>query len=805
MCSKPCHLSTHIRFNAAPRLQTRESFCLIVWMASCAMRRTVLYRKSQLLTLSLLLAAWSFSLFAARAASMDVVLVVDTSGSMAWDVEGRKKSDPKFQAPPRIDRVIDALKTYAGKLPEGTRLRLISFNSGVKTNREFIVSEKTRGELVAAISMLKGEVKSGDTWLWEAMREGIKAAESYAAQDPDLTATLYVLTDGEYDNKAPTEQISLAKVLNESKSLGGESLYGSLVLLGKLKSQGGAFREEYLQQLKDQAGTRCDVQLDEDFDPLFPPVLLVPQEKIVPKQKVVVIEGSDAQFARVEWTLDGKPAGTKRVLEFTPEKFGRYAVTFRGFDDKGRRARARMVLNVGQEQVKAIPKISIDNKPFDSVDAIIQGQRMDLSHDSTGPVAKVTWNINGNETEATSLNSVLNRIGPYKISLTVESSSGPSGEVTRSTSQPIVFEVVAPRLMAQPEVTVNGKPLSGAGAIHPGDMLTLTSRNTANAEAFEWQIGDETLSGQTVNWPVPSAGTFQIIHTVAGVTSGDEAPQKDTAAPIAITAVDPELIAVAEVLHRGKPYSQSSNIYAGDTLQLVSKSSGPVQSATWTVNGEKISGNSVSWPIPAPGDIEICLKVQGQNPGQVDESLPLKVFAKKRPPVWMLWALGLAELGILGFFAWLLTGNQVRDYRLIVANGPRPQIRKFFSRFSKTATIPFNKMLKGKEYWKKAPDRDALVISRQSVAKGPAAKLACTFAPARRGTGDVQFGESKAATNTERFYLLEDGRNPDDVQTVEFTLQSGKKPYGDFVLLCMVATALAAAFFWFYLKAYPTL
>ena len=805
MCSKPCHLSTHIRFNAAPRLQTRESFCLIVWMASCAMRRTVLYRKSQLLTLSLLLAAWSFSLFAARSASMDVVLVVDTSGSMAWDVEGRKKSDPKFQAPPRIDRVIDALKTYAGKLPEGTRLRLISFNSGVKTNREFIISEKTRGELVAAIGKLKGEVKSGDTWLWEAMREGIKAAESYAAQDPDLTATLYVLTDGEYDNKAPTEQISLAKVLNESKSLGGESLYGSLVLLGKLKSQGGAFREEYLQQLKDQAGTRCDVQLDEDFDPLFPPVLLVPQEKIVPKQKVVVIEGSDAQFARVEWTLDGKPAGTKRVLEFTPEKFGRYAVTFRGFDDKGRRARARMVLNVGQEQVKAIPKISIDNKPFDSVDAIIQGQRMDLSHDSTGPVAKVTWNINGNETEATSLNSVLNRIGPYKISLTVESSSGPSGEVTRSTSQPIVFEVVAPRLMAQPEVTVNGKPLSGAGAIHPGDMLTLTSRNTANAKTFEWQIGDATLSGQTVNWPVPSAGTFEIIHTVAGVTSGDEAPQKNTAAPIGITAVDPELSAVAEVLHRGKPYSQSSNIYAGDTLQLVSKSSGPVQSATWTVNGEKISGNSVSWPIPAPGDIEICLKVQGQNPGQVDESLPLKVFAKKRPPVWMLWALGLAELGILGFFAWLLTGNQVRDYRLIVANGPRPQIRKFFSRFSKTATIPFNKMLKGKEYWKKAPDRDALVISRQSVAKGPAAKLACTFAPARRGTGDVQFGESKAATNTERFYLLEDGRNPDDVQTVEFTLQSGKKPYGDFVLLCMVATALAAAFFWFYLKAYPTL
>ena len=351
---------------------------------------------------------------------MDVVLVVDTSGSMAWDVEGRKKADAKFQAPPRIDRVINAVKAYARKLPDGTRLRLISFNSGVKTNREFIVSDKTRGELIAAIGNLKAEVGSGDTWLWEAMREGIKAAENYAIQDPDLTVTLYVLTDGEYDNKSSNEEISLGKVLGESKSLGGESLYGSLVLLGKLKSQGGAFREEYLQQLKDQAGAKCDVQLDEDFDPLFPPVLLVPQEKVVPKQKVVVIEGSDAQFARVEWTLDGKPAGTKRVLEFTPEKFGRYAVTFRGFDNKGRRARARTVLNVGQEQVKAVPKISIDGKPFETVDTIIQGQRMDLSHESTGPVAKAVWTVDGNQTQAAKLNSVLNRTGDYKISLTVE-------------------------------------------------------------------------------------------------------------------------------------------------------------------------------------------------------------------------------------------------------------------------------------------------------------------------------------------------------------------------------------------------
>jgi hypothetical protein len=354
--------------------------------------------------------------------------------------------------------------------------------------------------------------------------------------------------------------------------------------------------------------------------------------------------------------------------------------------------------------------------------------------------------------------------------------------------------------MAQPEVTVNGKPLAEAGPIHPGAMLTLTSANTTNAKTFDWKVGDETLSGQTVNWQVPTAGTYEIIHTVIGDSN------RDTAPPISITAVDPELVAVAEVLYQGKPFSQSSNIYVGEKLLLdSSKSSGPVKGAAWTVNGEKIDGKQVEWPISEPGQIEIRLRVEGENPGLVNESDVVKVFAKKRPPVWALWAASIAELGILGFFAWLLTGNQARDCRLIITNGSRPQVRKFFSRFSKTATIPFNKMLKSKEYWKKAPDRDAIVVSRQSAAKGPAVKLACTFAPARRGTSDVQFGENKAATNTERFYLLEDTRNPDEPQTVEFTLQAGKKSFGDTLLLAIVAAALIAAFFWFYLKIYPAL
>ena len=785
----------------------------------------MLTNKAWLLIVALLVVAWSTSLATTLASAMDVVLVVDTSGSMGWDVEGHKKNDPKFQGPPRIDRVVAALEDYAKKLPDATRLRLISFNSGIKTNREFVISEQTRGELLAAIGKLKGEVKSGDTWLWEAMREGIKAAEAYAAGDPDLTVTLYVLTDGEQDNKDPAREpdISLGRILGESKSAGGESLYASLVLLGKLKDQGGAFSKEYLDKLKQDAGTRCEVQLDDDFDPLFPPVLLVPQEKVTPKQKVVVIEGSEAKFARVEWTLDGKPAGTKRVLEFTPEKFGRYSVTFRGYDNKGRRARARIIVNVGQEQVKAIPRVSIDGKPFEAVETIVQGQRMDLSHQSTGPVAKAVWTVNGNQTEAATLNSVLNRVGPYKIALAVESSPGPSGDVTRSTSPPIIFEVVPPSLMAQPEVTVNGKPLAEVGAIHPGDMLTLTSRKPAAVKTFEWKVADETLSGQTVNWPVPAAGTFEIVHTVAGAASGDDTPRKDTAAPITITAVDFELTAVAEVMYRGKPYSESSNIYAGDTLQLVSKSTGPVQSATWTVNGQEIAGNSVSWPIPAPGDIEIRLKVQGLNPGQVDESLPLKVFAKKRPPVWALWAASIVGLFLLGLVWRLFTCNRPRLCRLesrLEPNGTRlsrVEVADFWNRLTKEARIPMADAIaspKSKrsatggirevfEFWAKegAKHRTRYFIVRKAPNRYAPAGLGCPF---KSPTGIDLASDHGDDDNNPRFIFTYPDAPPASKKVYLNFVETGSST-GDKLGLVALTAIVLALFFFFVVKVYPLL
>lgn len=757
--------------------------------------------RPHLLLVALSLAVCSLSANVSQASSMDVVLVVDTSGSMAWDVEGRRKSDASFQGPPRIGRVIDALKSYADKLPDGTRLRLISFNSGVKTNKEFTVSEANRGDLIATISQLKGQVGSGDTWLWEAMREGIKAAESYAAQDPDLTVTFYVLTDGEQDNKDPNREknISLAKVLGASNALGGDSLYGSLVLLGKRKSQGGAFRDEYLKQLKEEAGTKCDVQLDEDFNPLFPAILDAP-ERALPGVKTKVYEVSGGNFSKVEWLLDGKlQPSQQRNLEFIPPKPGRYIVTFKGYDTKDRRARARIALDIGQTPVKAIPRISIDGKPFDSVDTIIQGQRMDLSHDSLGPVAKVTWNVNGNQTEAATLNSVLNDIGPYKISLTVESAPDPTGQVTESTSQPIVFEVVAPRLLAQPEVSVDGKTLAEVGAIHPGATLTLVSKNTANAQSFDWQIGEEQLSGQTVTWQVPAAGTYNIVHTVGG------AEASDTAAPISLTVVNPELAAVAEVMYEGRPLAEADNVYTGRTLLLVSKSTGPVKQTIWTIDGKEVHGNTVSHVITAPGQLAIELTVKGETADQTSSSGITRVLAKNPPPMWMLWALGLFELALLGLLAYFFSGNRLRDSRVQVEGGRALPVKKHWSRLHKEARIFVGKILPG-EYWRKRDRKEAILVTPVPVTSGPPGALSCTFKSAMAGVGAVSMDEDPTRrTPTEIYYDLIDERDEDQKQSVGISLQILKPTRTDTLLLLLSAAALAVIFITFLIKVYPTL
>jgi hypothetical protein len=668
---------------------------------------------------------------------MDVVLVVDTSGSMALDLAGEKIRDPNLQGPSRIDRVISALKRFAEDLPPGARLHLISFNSDVKTDEGFnLNTPQAKQQLIAKIEGLKQEVGSGATWLPEAMEKGLKYADQYASEDPDITTTLYALTDGKVEYGDPGKDAAsrnfLSQVLAKSKYVGTDRLYASLVMLGKLTSKGGKFDDEYFADLKSQGGKNCDVYIDEDFNPLFPALLEGPQ-RALPGDDVKIIEASGRPFVRTIWEVDGKVQASPKpmALTLTNVKEGRHVITFKGFDkpDSERRARARHVLNVGQTPVKAVPEIFIDDKSLDSVGLVTQDQTMRLSHKSTGPVAKVKWKVNDETFIAESHTQQLKKTGIYEVALIVESERTPQGVVSTNTSAPRRFEVVPPRLTA-----------------------------------------------------------------------------------------------VAEVLHDGKPYSESSHIYAGDTLQLVSKSTGPVKSAKWTVNGQQIDGNSVSWPIPDPGDIEILLKVQGQNPSQIDESLPLKVFAKKRPPVWALWAASIVGVFFLGLVWRLFIGNRPRLCRLESRLDPksnvtlgRLDVAQYWNRLTKKAHIPMGEAvasIKGRvmpsgptrevfEFWSKEGAKHPtryFVALKASDPKVPAV-LDCPF----KNFGGIDCRPDLSADQNNPRFVFNYPEAPAATKKVYFNFAEVGSATADKLALVGLTALILALFFLFVVKIYPML
>jgi hypothetical protein len=389
-------------------------------------------------------------------------------------------------------------------------------------------------------------------------------------------------------------------------------------------------------------------------------------------------------------------------LVFTPPKSGRYEITFRGFDRSGRRARATKILSVLPEPVLAIPRLSIDGKPFSPELTVTRGQTLAVSHESTGPVAKAEWDINGEKVSAASLSRLLEEVGEQSITLSVESTVGPGGEVTHSTSQPIVFQVVAQPVTAVVDITINGESIESVDAV-----------------------------------------------------------------------------------------------YAGDVLQLHSRSTGPVKSAVWTINDKDVAGDTVQWPITDAGELKISLKVSDPEFGQADVSDTVSLVARNRPAIWKLWAIGIFEISLLAFLTWLLTGNRARESLLLVEGGGMIHARKYFSRFRKTSTIPMKKIFPGNKYWRDKQDHEAIVISRNAVSRGPAAKLACTFAS--RG-GDVSFSQDtgKPPTNIEGYYLLEDNRDAESPQQIELTLRTQNRSFRDNVLLAVIAAVLAGAFVYFY-------
>jgi hypothetical protein len=765
--------------------------------------------------------------------AMDVVLLVDTSGSMGWDVQGRNHTKKDFSPPNRIERVTKALKDYItqlGKLPadQGVRLRLISFNSGVKTNKEFHLSNPQ--ELKAALSTVesfKGEVKpDGDTWLWEAMRTAISESEKYAAQDPDITVCLYVMTDGEYDNKSPGKEsdISFAKVIGESKYLGTDSLYGSLVLMGKVGVDGG-FGSGYVDGLKQNSGGKFDVQISDDFTLLLPPVIQA--GTIVAGQPVTLMDRSPSKFSRYEWLFDGKPVeGSDRTFDYTFPKNGRYVLTVNAYDDKGRRARTRKVINVSSAPVTADTQVTVNGKSLADAGEIHPGDLVTLVSKNTSNVAEFAWDVNGEKLSGQTVQWKPSKIGSVKIRHSVSGSGVTPDDVPRSEAPPITFSVVNPHLNADPQVTVNGKPLAEAGEINPGATITLVSRNTANAEQFLWEVNGEKLSGQTVEWHPQKAGKVSIIHSIVGKKDDSGDAPSITAPKIQIDVVNAKLAAKARILDHGKPI-EKCQVMAGDTLSLISDSTGPVTKTAWKINDKQTDGTKIDYLVEKPGKIVIELLAFGPD-GTSVASGEISILATKKPAYWSLFALGIIELCFFGFAIYRFSKNSLKYSRLeIFKRNARTSnyepiytsyILKYWNHWQKKAIIRLNKLKfnllihnqatdEARKYFLAMGDDKYLTISSEKlVLAGPDVSIQFSYINPRRGhDDDYSFQEPPNQTKLEsRYYEVSDLTQAPPME-LAFKISMPTRGTLDWFFVLLTSIVLLGLYFVFYIKFFPKL
>ena len=435
------------------------------------------------------------------------------------------------------------------------------------------------------------------------------------------------------------------------------------------------------------------------------------------------------------------------------------------------------------------------------------GEKVALSADVRGDVAKVTWTIR--------------TVGAPDVALESQSVSREGG-VGEAKAEHVFAE--APQDL-EAVIVAEGK-VSVAGVAPPRDEIKLkvshsdlSARIVVENRAFKfnepvpfklecegeavnatWTFGDgATGEGLNPAHAYSRYGDFEVRAKVQG--KGGRA----TEAVCLVHVAGGGLEARPKLLCGGK---EIQRVVSGDTLELRDESSGDVTKREWLLDGTPLPEGQLSTVLEQPGEHKLTLRVTGPvgvdgKPAQDEKEVLIKVHAK---PNHILFAAGLiVALVLFGVLFHLLSGNYPATWWLEYAETlerfkeggtDRLAVAKYWDRWAKQAVIPVSRLFTS-DHWTTGGGKDeSFTVSASG--DGISFSVEDQFNVARRPVRELE-SENRIAT------LYEARHAPEKDPNRSFVVALVKQPSssaGAVVLKLVLFLALAGFVAWLGMKVY---
>lgn len=536
----------------------------------------------------LILIAFAFSFDVMGA---DYVFVFDTSGSMT-------EPTSKVNREPRIRTVQQQFLEHLTGLEPDSRIALISFNTGIKAEKEMVLRTDADRQLAAEwVNDLERQARlDGNTYLWRSLRRALQIATTYAQHRSGGAVRVWVLTDGQdndplYRGKSPTAV--LEEMRRDFPDIDRETIQASLVTLG-LKMD---LRSPWLRLIDKMEPTS-----------LFRPIIGWQPQPVRTGQPVTFSNMTGSTYRFYDWWVGGIHISFEQKLTFRFTNSGPQIVRLLVTGADGTRQEDSKTIEVLQTEtpVPLAPEFSFlpaAPEPKDNVQ---------FNGKANVPGVVFSWQINGQEfaTTAQAKRSFPGE-GQFEVTLVVRDATGRTEQARRTVR---VFEPPIAVAFAGPSEAKSGQEVAFVNETQPADRVT----------AWTWEFGDGTTSSQKTAQHkfANDADAPRSYNVVLRATS--RSGRQFTSKTHSVTVLqNPPAPASAFKILEIKPR-------VGTLVNFRDASSGPIDTVEWNFNGEGRSINrDPEFRFETPGSKTIALTVRGPG-GQNTAATNLTVLPREQ-------------------------------------------------------------------------------------------------------------------------------------------------------------------------------